>query len=72
MEWAEEWLEKTEYNNEYEENILWTVEAIFKLNGKVNIHNAIMFMDHVMWGGVIDWAVLYGEGLWTVSFGEGL
>ena len=41
VEWAEEWLEKVEYNNEYEENILWTDEAIFKLNGKVNIHNAI-------------------------------
>ena len=41
VEWAEEWLEKVEYNNQYEENILWTDEAIFKLNGKVNIHNAI-------------------------------
>lgn len=41
VEWAEEWLEKIEYNNKYETNILRTDEAIFKLNGKVNIHNAI-------------------------------
>ena len=34
VEWAEEWLEKVEHNNQYEENILWTDEAIFKLNGK--------------------------------------
>ena len=40
VEWAEEWLDKVEYDNEYAE-ILWTDEAILKLNGKVNIHNAI-------------------------------
>ena len=39
---------------------------------KGNLLYAIAIMDHVMWGVVIDWAVLYGEGLWTVSFGEGL
>ena len=37
----------------------------------MNIHNAITFMDHVMWGGVIDWAVLNGEGYGLCYLGRG-
>ena len=77
IEWAELWLEKVRQNPIFPDQVLWTDEAIFHLNGHVNRRNAITWaMTHphismdkpyqkkgiMVWAGPINWTILLYQG----------
>ena len=72
IEWAELWLEKVRQNPIFPDQVLWTDEAIFHLNGHVNRRNAItwaMTNPHISMDkpyqkkGIMVWAGLFKDQL---------
>ena len=72
IEWAELWLEKVRQNPRFPDQVLWTDEAIFHLNGHVNRCNAItwpMTNPHISMHkpyqkkGIMVWAGVFKDQL---------
>ena len=72
IQWAELWFEKVRQNPSFPDQVLWTDEAIFHLNGHVNRRNAItwaMTNPHISMDkpyqkkGIMVWAGLFKDQL---------
>ena len=80
MEFAEIMLEKMEEDEDFIDNIWWSDEATFKLNGHINRHNCVYWAEanpHVIiekdvnLPGVTVWAALSSNGLIGPHFFDG-